>query len=117
MESMVLVRLVSGVGRDIFSGESAETSVNGSRNIDWLNLSRGGMSGCFSTGCAQSGIRISTCLGFALSLAAAVTWPSRWAGVRPGVSGNSVTGDGSLPLDRKVEKEPYRASAVRPIGA
>ena len=51
-ESMVLVRLESGVGRDISGGEMAVISANVSMKMDWLKLILGGVLGCFKSGCA-----------------------------------------------------------------
>ena len=63
LESMVLALLESGVGRDISGGEIATISAKGSTNVDLVRFSRGGTFGRLTTGCAHSGIFISTYLG------------------------------------------------------
>ncbi len=67
VESIVFVRLESGVGRDMSGGESAVISAKGSMKVEWVNARRGGILDCFSTGCAHVGILISTCLALPLS--------------------------------------------------
>ena len=102
----MLVRLESGVGRDMSGGERAVKSAKGSMKVESLSLSLGGIVGCFKVGWAQTGILISTCRGFVLSVPAVAA-----AASHPGVGGQSDTkGEHSLPLDRKVEKDPDRAS-------
>lgn len=66
-ESIVLIWLMAGEGVDMSGGDkgpaSSNVSTKVSRKVDLVKLSRGGMFGRLITGCAQSGIFISTCLG------------------------------------------------------
>lgn len=66
-ESIVLTWLMAGEGVDMSGGDkgpgSTRVSTKVSTKIDLVKLSRGRMFGRFITGCAQSGIFISTCLG------------------------------------------------------
>lgn len=97
-ESMVFVRLESGVGRDMSGGEIAAMSANVSKKMDRLSLTLGGVFGCFRSGCANLGIWISTCLG--LDRAPAAVESSLEGGKVTAVSG------GSLSRDKNVENEP-----------
>ena len=112
VEFIVFDRLVSGKGRDMSGDDRAATSVsvNGSRKVDWLNLSLGGSVDCFTRGCAQSGIWISTCLGVARPAPPLAVVQSRVRAASPGVRGESEIQVESLPVDRKVEIDPDRAS-------
>ena len=98
---MVLVRLVSGVGRDISGEDKLVTSEEGSVKVDWRKANRGAALDCFRTGCAQSGICISTCRGLFLSAVLDLN-------TKPGgADDQSVSrGESLLALDRKVVMDP-----------
>ena len=103
MEFMVLARLDSGVGREISGGESAATSANVSKNVESLKATWGGVLGCFSVGCAQLGICISTCRGAARSGAA--------EGLREDRVESDLLGE-LLSVEYQVEKEPLLESST-----
>jgi hypothetical protein len=60
---LLLTWLIAGDGTDRSGGESGTTSAKVSTKVDFVRLRRGGMFDRLITGCAQSGIFISTCLG------------------------------------------------------